>query len=494
MKSLERFEQLLYGDTVRLGMTVDDLQADIRRVRMLPVQTLVLGLERAVRDAARLEGKQISFIVKGAEVEADKKVLETLKDPLLHLLRNAVSHGLEMPDGRATSGKPAEGTVQLVARQRGSEVSLTISDDGRGFDLDALQYASRNGAAKSGDDSRYDDVVALAFLPGISTSQQVTAIAGRGMGLDIVRQRIEDIHGRIAVDTRPGSGTTIELIVPTSLAMTRALLVQVGVERFALPLLSIERILEGQTPFSINGKQMIKVNDTPLPIVPLALILGRSVTANRHQAANLVVIVRVGDQRLALQVDDIMTELELAVKPLGVPLHRVRNVTGAALMGNGEPVVVLNPADLVRAARAVIVPTIQAANAETAKAKLISRILVVDDSITTRTLEKNILEAAGYHVITAIDGIEALKCLDEHAIDLIVTDIEMPKMDGFALTRAIRDHADYNRLPVILVTSLESQAHREKGMMVGADAYIVKRGFNQVNLLSIIKQFLDHAD
>ena len=311
-RSMDTLEQALHSDTVRLGMTVDDLQDDIRRVRMLPLQTIALGLERAVRDAARVENKQVAFSVEGGDVELDKKVLEMLKDPLLHLLRNAVSHGIETPTDRQAADKPAEGRVRLSVRQRGSEVSLIVSDDGHGFDMDALRQAGNNS-----DDGRVEDSLSLAFLPGVTTSKEVTAISGRGVGLDVVRQQIETLHGRIAVDSAPGQGSTIELIVPTSLAMTRALLVRVGAEQFALPLLSIERIVDVADTFFVSGKQMINVNETPLPLVPLAGVLERPLSKSEPSEVALAVIVSVAEQRLALEVDDIVTELELAVKSSG---------------------------------------------------------------------------------------------------------------------------------------------------------------------------------
>jgi two-component system chemotaxis sensor kinase CheA len=484
-QDINDLHQTVGRDTLRLGMVTNSLQDEVRRVRMVPFDTLALGLERAVRDAARSEGKQVAFRIEGGEVELDKKVLETLKDSLLHLLRNAVGHGIEEPEVRAVMGKSAEGQVTLTVQPRGGEVRITVRDDGRGFDLAALRRA--NGAAL--DETASDsDVIALAFQPGITTAASVTVLSGRGVGLDVVRDQLEAVQGRISVNNNPGSGVAIELIVPTSLAMTRGLLVRVGGERYVLPLLSIEKIVEVHSSFAVSGKTMLTVDGAPLPLVSLAAVLGRPVA--EIPANPLAVIIAVAEQRLAVLVDDALTEQELAVKSFSQPLRRVRNVSGAALLGNGEPVVILNPADLIKSAQGVPMQNVVIHNKQAEAETRVAHILVVDDSITTRTLEKNILEAANFHVITATDGLEAIKRLKDNTIDIVVSDVQMPNMDGIALTRHLRDSGDYKSLPIILVTSLESREDRERGMVAGADAYIVKRGFDQAELLATIQRLL----
>lgn len=490
-EEINALDQSLGRDTVRLGMVTNQLQDEVRRVRMIPFQTLALVLERAVRDAARSEDKQVALHIAGGDVELDKKVLETLKDPLLHILRNAVSHGLEMPEARVAAGKPAEGKVIITVRQRGGEVSITVRDDGQGFDLDALRQASmRNGGPAFDDKTSVDEIIALAFLPGVTTVQKVTAIAGRGVGLDVVRQSLESLQGRSEVETVTGEGATVRLLVPVSLTMTRGLLVRIGAEHYVLPLLAVEKIVEPSDSFTIEGQLMLPVDDTPVPLVLLSAVLERSGPQEQNGKEALAVVLNVAQRRLALLVDDVLTEQELAVKPLGNPLQRVRNVVGAALLGTGEPVLILNAADLVKSARGAHTPVSFITEHDVDITGLTAHILVVDDSITTRTLEKNILEAAGYRVTTAIDGLEALNRLEEHTIDLIVSDIQMPNMDGFIFTQQVRESDAYNSLPVILVTSLEKREDREQGMLAGADAYIVKRGFDQAELLATIEQFL----
>lgn len=265
-----------------------------------------------------------------------------------------------------------------------------------------------------------------------------------------------------------------------------------------LPLLSVEKIIEPDDHFEVGGKNMLKVDGTPLPVASLGAVLERPTPADEAPQKMLAVIMGAAEQRLALLVDDVLTEQELAVKPLGNPLKRVRNVTGTAVLGNGEPVVVLNPGDLVRSARQARPVPIQANGKHNGKhnGKVEAtddtppHVLVVDDSITTRTLEKNILEAAGFRVTTATDGTEALRRLKENAVDLVVSDVQMPHMDGIGLVSHLRESGEYRDLPLILVTSLESREDRERGMMAGADAYIVKRGFDQAELLATIQRLL----
>lgn len=475
----------IYQDTLRLGVATNGVQDQVRRLRMVPFQTITLVLERAVRDAARSEQKQVHFIVEGAQVELDKQVLQSLKDSLLHLLRNAVVHGIEPADIREGNGKPAAGTVTLSVQQRGSEVRIAVRDDGRGFDLERLRVAAQHNG--HGVDT---DALNIAFLPGISTAEFVTELSGRGVGLDVVRRQLETVQGRVMVENTPGRGAVVEMIVPTSLAMTRVLLVKANGEHYALPLLAVEKISELNERIIIGGKPMFKDDDTTLPLITLASILDRPY--DELPPRPLVVIMGVAEQRIALVVDDVLTEQELAVKALLKPLIRVRNVSGAALMGNGDPIIVLNPVDMIRSTQYQDTAiTVNGRNRQQANAaKEVVSVLVVDDSITTRTLEKNILEAAGFHVVTATDGLQAMQRLKQMPVDIVVSDIQMPNMDGFTLTQSIRDQDEYSTLPIILVTSLESPEDREHGMRAGADAYIVKRGFDQAELLATIQRLL----
>ncbi len=491
-RDIELLDRAINHDASRLGMVANQLQDEVRRVRMVPFQQIVLPLERAVRDAAHSEGKQAKLVVEGSDVELDKKILEMLKDPLLHLLRNAVGHGIEAPPQRAAAGKPAEGLVSIAVQPRGSEIRITVADDGRGFDLDGLRATSaRYGGPRLDENAGAEEVIALAFLPGMSTASKVTAMSGRGVGLDVVRQQLESLQGRVEVTSETGAGTTFCLTVPSSLMMTRGLIVRVGRRQFVVPLLAVQKILPPHDIVNVEGQPMLMVDGAPLPLVTLATVLSLPAgTADDDPEKALAIVLGVAELRIAVLVDDVLTEQELAVKTLGKPLQRVRNVTGAALMGDGKPVIVLNPADLVKSARGSSAPAYFLHRGELQDAGPPAHILVVDDSITTRTLEKNILEAAGYLVTIATDGLEAVKRLQETAIDLVVSDVQMPVMDGIELTSHLRETDAHMDLPIILVTSLESHEDRERGMLAGANAYIVKRGFDQAELLATIQQYL----
>jgi two-component system, chemotaxis family, sensor kinase CheA len=490
-QEVNHLNQTVNRDTLRLGMIANQLQDMVRRIRMIPFSTIAGGLRRAVRDAARSLDKSVEFTIEGEGVELDKRVLEALKDPLIHLLRNAVDHGIESGEIRSTRGKPVTGSIRLDLQQRGSDVHIVVSDDGRGFDLDAIRRASPHPIPA---DAPAMDVISAAFMPGVTTSAQVTSLSGRGVGLDVVRRVLESIQGNISVETTPRVGTTIRMVVPVSVAMTHGLLVQVmqgdTPETYVLPLAFIEKIIKvpAAEVVTVENQSMLLQNNDPVLLVPLAALLERPNVEPARGDEVLVVIVRTGDQRVALQVDDVLTELELTVKPLGMPLRRVRNVSGAALLGDGRAVIILNTQDLVKSARRTKTRIEVEQHSEDEASKAPASILIVDDSITTRTLEKSILETAGYDVYTATNGVDGLKKLGERSVNLVLSDIQMPEMDGIAFTKALREK--YRNLPVILVSSLESKEDKERGMLAGANAYIVKRGFDQAELLATIEGLL----
>ena len=492
LNELTTLEHSLANDTVRMNMVIDNLQDEIRQARMLPFSTITPGFERLVRDVAHQLGKNVVLHLRGEALEVDKKILEEVRDPIMHLIRNAVDHGIEMPEERGH--KPAPSILHLNFSQSGNFITITVKDDGRGIDLEAVKAAAiESGAISAADAARLSpsEIAHLILLPGLSTNSHITTISGRGVGLDVVRHQLESLHGQISIETIPGLGTTFQLIVPLTLATTHSLMVRIGEETYALPLASVVKIvtLRREDIHSINGREVISVNKQPVALVRLAELLKLPAPPVNLDSRIKAVLVRSAETQVAFVVDELVGEQEMVIKSLGKQLQRIRNITGATLLGNGEVMMILNPAELIRTAQGA--PTVQIFAAAPKEENLIEQtILVVDDSITTRTLEKNILEAAGYHVITAMDGAEALRFLHNNPCDLVVSDVQMPQMDGLELARAVKSSNTLNHLPLILVTSLESQTDRERGLAAGANAYIVKRGFDQADLLATIRQLI----
>lgn len=482
-------DRALAHDSLRISMIADSLQDNIRRVRLVPFDLHVATLQRTVRDVARQEDKEVLLQISGATLELDKRVLESIKDPLIHLLRNAVDHGIEAPDAREAAGKPREGTIIMAISQRGGDMLLLVADDGAGIDLPAVRQSAKRILSETEVDAMSDaDALMLIMLPGLSTSEQVTTISGRGIGLDVVRENIEALQGRITVESVRGQGTTFRLVLPISLSTMRCMLARIGQETYAIPTTAIEQIVrvDDEEVFTSGGRSMITVDERSVGLATLADVIERPGGADPAYA----MILASADRRMAFRIDDLITEQEMVVKMLNPELAQTRHVAGATLLGTGEVVIILNVSDLIKTAQGGTPRRNEVRTLSAPAAAVTYRILVVDDSITTRTLEKNILEAAGYEVLTAKNGLEALDILTTTACDLIVSDVEMPYMDGFELTARVRHSDRLSNLPVILVTSLDAPEQRERGLQVGANHYIVKGGFDQPELLETIRQLL----
>lgn len=487
------------SDALHLSRVTTDLGKEVMKVRMLPVSTVFDLLPRLARDVAREKGKEVNLQVEGAETELDRKVLEEIKDPLIHILRNAVDHGIESPEERERAGKPRAGTITLKAFQKGNNIIIKVSDDGAGINVERVKKSALKAGVIGAEDAETisdDEAMQLIFISGLSTSSIITDISGRGVGMDVVRKNVEALHGHVDVDSTPGQGTTMTLVLPLTLATTQELLVQVKEQTYGIPISAVERIqrILPQDISTVEGKEAIVVNDDPISLVYLSdvLELGRQEDEVRPDQKMPVVILGAGRKRIAFLVDDVVGQQESVVKGLGRQLSRVRNVAGATILGTGQVIMTLNSSDLIKSARGVAGRTSIMARVRQAKIKEVERqiILVVDDSLTTRNLEQNILETAGYDIKVAADGVEALSVLQSDHCDLIVSDILMPEMDGFELTAAVREHPDLEEMPIILVTALESREDRERGIEVGADAYIVKSTFDQESLLDAIEQLI----
>ena len=494
-------ERGLSGDALHLSRVTNDLGEDVMKVRMLPVATVFDAFPRIVRDLARDNGKEVELRMEGTETELDRKVLEEIKDPLLHLIRNAVDHGIEKPEVRLNAGKPAQGLITLSAYHKGSGIVIEISDDGAGINRNQVkQSALKNGVItqEQAQTMSDDEALQLIFTPGLSTAQMITNTSGRGVGMDVVRKNMEALHGLIEIDTTLGRGTRMTLTLPLTLATTQTLLVQVGEQTFGIPISAVERILRinRQDIASVSGRRAILVDDEPVSLVPLAEVLEMTDVEQQNSPKVSVVILGSVRKRVAFMVDAVVGQQESVVKSLGKQLARVRNVSGATILGSGKVVMTLNPTDLFKSVRATptratAAPIANAPSGVNKSKKKQANVLVVDDSLSTRTLEKNILETAGYSVSVATDGLEALNLLrSNNAFDVVVSDVLMPHMDGLQLTANIKKDPNLKKMSVVLVTSLDSQADKERGLEVGADAYLVKSSFDQSNLLETVSQLI----
>jgi two-component system chemotaxis sensor kinase CheA len=470
-----------------LSRSLNDLQDRTMRTRMVPVATITDRLQRAVRDLSRAQGKDIRWEARGTDTELDRGVLDQLSDSLLHLVRNAVDHGIESPARRAAAGKPAQATVRLHAMQLGSEVIIAVTDDGSGIDVARVrQQAAAQGVDTEGMSEQ--ELLQLTFRPGLSTTDFVTDVSGRGVGLDVVRSNVEAGRGRVEIRSRLGEGTEFRLVVPITLAVLRCLLVEAGGQRFALP---FHRVLlckahRASDRGSAEGRPVVWVDDQPVPVSTLTDTLGRP---RGSRADGPVVVLADTGRRHAFEVDRLLGQREVVLKGLSRLLPLLPAVAGASVEPDGSVLLVLDPPGLIQRARRGVRGDPAAAAVERPDPTR-RRILVVDDALTVRELQRSILERAGFEVRMAVDGRQALSMLAEEPSDLVLTDVEMPNMDGFALTEAIRAHPSVANIPVLILTSRSSEADRQRGLDVGADGYIVKSGFDETGLLAAVNRLL----
>jgi two-component system chemotaxis sensor kinase CheA len=484
-------------DSLRMTLISRELQESINRVRMLPLSALFNTFPRLLRDIARGEGKEVELKVEGGGIQLDKRILEQLKDPMMHILRNALDHGIETPAERQAAGKAAAGIIRLSATQRANSVLIEITDDGAGIELGKLKsIALRRGYATEESLGEMTDqqIMAMVFQPGFSTKGIITDLSGRGVGLDVVYSAIEILKGTIALSSECGKGSRFSIKLPVSLATSQALLVRVQDQVFAIPLTAVDNITEiGLAEvMTVESREAILVEGMPTALVRLHDVLSLPDDGIQLGEGDRAPVVVLGsaEERVAAIVTEVLGEKEIVVKGLGPQLRRVRNVSGGTILGDGSVVLILNVFDLIKSSRKVRGLWVKGEREKGEGARRRPEILVVDDSVTTRVLEKNILEGSGYKVTLAVDGRDALEKAREKEFDLVVSDVQMPRMGGFELTEQLRSEERFRDLPVILVTSLDSEEDKKKGIEAGADAYITKGAFEQGSLLATIKQLL----
>ncbi|MEM7585241.1 MAG: chemotaxis protein CheW [Acidobacteriota bacterium] len=481
------------GYLSRVSRLTGEIQDKLMRLRMVPLAQLATRLHRTVRVTAEKQGKQATLVIEGENTALDKTVLEEISDPLLHLLRNAVDHGIEPPSLRRVLGKPERGQIRLRAYHQGTQVVIEVNDDGGGLDEDKLRakaveagWVSETEAAQAAPEALHQ----LIFEPGFSTATEVSEVSGRGVGLDVVQAVVHRLEGTLAVHSAPGRGITFIIRLPLTLAVIRAVMVRSGDQTYALPLSPVRQILrlEEHDLEQLGKDPVVRVRDQAYPAVRLHEVLGQPASTEADQRRNPALILDLGERSIALLVDRIVEARDVVVKNLGSLLQRVPAVTGATLMGDGSVVLILNPQQLggVEApAEPRLRPTTQAP--EPRRRSL--DVMVVDDSVSVRRVLSNLLRGQGWNPITARDGVEALETLQRQPQlpAAMLLDIEMPRMDGYELTATLRAHDIYRELPIIMLTSRSGDKHRQRAFEIGATEYLVKPYQDEV-LINLLKQ------
>jgi two-component system, chemotaxis family, sensor kinase CheA len=469
-----------------LTKVINQLQEVTERTRMVPVGTLEPILHRTVRDIARSAGKNVRWEMLGEDIEVDRGVLEQLVSPLLHLVRNSIGHGVETPEQRVAAGKPEQAVVRLHATQVGSKVVIAISDDGAGINVPAVRAA----AAKSGIDISgltEEESMHLIFHSGLSTAKTLTETSGRGVGLDVVANAVAAVHGTVHVASQPGLGTEFRIIVPITLTVVACLIVSIGGQSFALPLHRIIRMLDAQSVQVVSGKKLAVVDGLAVPVSDLAELLGLP-----NAGTGPWVLVGTEANPHAFQVETVLQKRDVVVRGLTGRLRDLKAVSGASIEPNGTILLVLDVSNLIERSSAVIEPGSRVSEKLAGVAPQL-RVMVVDDTLMVRELQRSILERGGYRVRTASDGAEALALLNEEPADLVVTDLEMPNLDGFQLTKGIRAHPRLANVPVLIVSSHASEEDQQRGLDAGADGYIIKTSFDEAGLLSAVSRLLGRS-
>lgn len=490
------------NQTAQLTILSDELDNNLRAVRMMPIRPYLEAYRSSAKDAARQMGKAVTLECRDAGIEVDRLIMEKIKEPLLHMVRNAVTHGIEYPEQRLRAGKSDTGLITLSTELNGDLIYIHIQDDGCGINRQAVaDKAIARGLLKSNENLDDRRLIEIICMPGFSTADGTSQLAGRGVGMDVVASMINELGGSLMLKSSDHAGTTFTLRIPSSLATTQGLMLQVGDSRYGIMLDLVERIV--RRPLEqldvVEGNKVLYLDGAPIAVASLANILEQQqFEPNQQKQYYPIVILRTASHRLALIVDDIPGEIPMIVKPLGPQYEHIKLYAGGAILSDGQVLPVLEARHLVNLVmenngyRWIESNAVQLEEGDLGADQQQSKtILVVDDSITTRTLERNILEAAGYHVLVATDGVEAMDLLTlEDNISMVVTDMEMPRMDGIELCKRIRS-SRYSDVPIVMVTSVGADSEKQKGLNAGADAYIIKGNFQQDHFLATVRRFTD---
>ena len=460
-----------------------EVQQELMSVRMVPFGSVADRLYRVVRQTAKELGKRANLDIRGGQLELDRSVLEKIAAPLEHLLRNAVAHGLETREVRQARNKPEIGEITLQLEQEGNEIILNFTDDGGGLDLERIRARGVEAGLLSAEEADGADASRLSeliFTPGFSTAREISQVAGRGVGTDVVKTEVAALGGRVEVLSTAGQGTTFRLYIPLTLAVTKALLVRTGSRRYAIPSVMIEQVLDlkeaALTRIREAGAAEWMGNRYPFHFLPH--LLGDAQALPEMHRQYWILLLRSGAQRIAVQVDELKGNQEIVVKNIGPQLARVIGIDGATVLGDGQVVLILNPVALSSQPRAQVatapVPTAQAAPAGQSGAAALPTVMVVDDSMTVRKITGRLLDREGYQVMLAKDGVDALEQMLETVPDVLLVDIEMPRMDGFDFTRNVRADARLKDIPIVMITSRTADKHRNYAFEIGVNQYLGK--------------------
>jgi two-component system, chemotaxis family, sensor kinase CheA len=500
---IAKFKQLMTGDSSRLNLVTSSLESGVKKLRLLPLATVFNLFPRMVRDLAKTQSKEINFAIEGGDLLLDKRLLEEIKDPLMHLLRNAIDHGIEPAAERQQNGKLAAATLLIQVRQTGNQTTIEIADDGRGLDIHKIKAtAIKRGIHTEAELSTMTtaQIQSLIFAAGFSTRTRVTELSGRGVGLDIVRTNVERLKGSVEVESAPNQGCTFRIQLSHAIGSSSVMMVDVRDRVYAIPVEFVDRmlLLDKAEIFALGGTPTTKIAGQTMTVAWLADILAlpavapaspSAVTRTTNSVACL--LLQSGRQQLALLVDRIRDQQLVTIESPHPILKNVPHLSGSTILGTGEVCLVLNPVDLFTTAAGgnplapVAVPT-----AATIPVDAPPSLLLVEDSLVIRTQMKRILNGAGYQVTAANDGMEGWEKLQAGTFDLVVSDVEMPRWTGLELTTEIRKHPEYQDLPVVLVTTLSQSADRDRGLQAGANAYLTKGDFDQQLLLDTLTELI----
>lgn len=513
VRSLRRTFNDLIDDvdqsTDERGRVESELQESIMRTRMVPVADLFNKFPRLVRDLSQQTGKEIDLQIQGKQTELDKTVIEQISDPLMHIVRNSIDHGLESPDDRRRAGKPPEGTLRIQAKHKGDLVVIEIEDDGRGIQTEAVKKTALDREIVTEAEiaeMNEEEIRELIFEPGFSTQEEASETSGRGVGMDVVRSNIRDLNGSVIMRTTEGEGTKFTIKLPLTVAIIQVLLVKVQQQRFALPVPSVSETL--QVPKKeirqVLGQEVFEVRGQSIPILRLSNILGLSQSSHHtDQDTHPVVMVESEDQKLGILVDELLKEQEIVIKNLGTLIDDVQFASGATIMGDGKIVLIVDVGEIIQEADNLEKnrsrdedktdqPTgnVPSSPSDSGNREYDNQtVLVVEDNATQRQVIHETLESAGFRTITANNGREGLDLARENKVDFVTSDIRMPEIDGYEFTDELRNREEYTSVPILLISSLDEKIDKMRGFDVGADGYLEKP-FDEEELLKKVKDLL----